>query len=148
MPRSARRAHFLNLRGAVALAVGLLVAGCGSETTELAPVRGKVYFKGEPLHAGLIVFVPDSSRGGGGRLACSQIQPDGGYVLRTGEKPGAVEGWYRITVAAVEASPASLGNREGVPRSLLPGRYRDPDLSGLTCQVNGDRANTVNFNLE
>jgi hypothetical protein len=35
-----------------------------------------------------------------------------------------------------------------VPQSLLPDRYRDPDLSGLVCEVQADRSNVFDFNLE
>jgi hypothetical protein len=97
----------------------------------------------------VIVFTPDESRGGSGPLARAEIQADGAYQLRTGESPGAVAGWYRVTVVAVETSLAYSGGRSfRVPRSVLPDKYRDPELSGLTCEVKSGKANGINFNLD
>jgi hypothetical protein len=129
--------------------LGMLTAGCGSASGGRAVVRGKVSYKGVALGTGVIVFSPDPGHGGNGPLASAPIQTDGGYELRTDETPGVPAGWYRVTVVAVEA-PAQTPSPRGfaVPRSLLPEKYRDPELSGLTCEVRGGRENTINFNLE
>jgi len=87
--------------------------------------------------------------GGSGPLAQAEIQTDGTYSLRTDGFPGAVHGWHRVTVAAVE--PSDMAERTAgyvTPRSLLPLKYRDPELSGLTCEVKPSVANTVDFHLE
>ena len=144
MPTSASLVRLL-----AAAFLAIVVAGCGSGKAPLAPVRGKVYYRGAPLPGGTIVFTPDESRGGNGPLARSEIQPDGAFTLRTGDQPGAAAGWYRITVVAVEPSPVlAAGQRFAAPRSLLPDKYRDPELSGLRCEVRPGRENGFNFNLE
>jgi hypothetical protein len=131
-------------------AAGLLLlaaAGCGSRPQGLPAVRGRVFYHKMPLSGGTIVFAPDADRGGSGPLARADIQPDGSYTLKTGDTPGAAPGWYRITVVALQAEsggPTSFA----APRSLLPPRYRDPDLSGLSCQVQEGQENTCDFNLE
>jgi hypothetical protein len=135
------------IRG-MALTLGLVAVGCGAGTGPAVPVRGTVFFKGVPLRSGFIVFVPDASRGGRGSLACAPIREDGSYSLQTGGSSGVPGGWYRVTVAAVEPPPLGATDPEALPRSILPDKYRDPELSGLTCQVTGMGANTVDFHLD
>src|SRR5207244_3399839 len=102
----------------------LLLTGCAQGTAPLAPVHGKVTYRGASLPRGTIVFTPDASRGGTGPIAHSEIRADGSYTLRSGPGFGAVPGWHRVTVAAVY--PAAAGQRYAVPQSLVPDRYRDP----------------------
>jgi hypothetical protein len=129
------------------IVLALASAGCGEPAGALlAPVHGTVTYRGEPVTGGVIVFVPDASRGSDGPLATGEIGPDGGYHLDTGKTAGAAGGWYRVTVAAVDRN--ALGADRGVPHSLLPEKYRDPELSGLICEVKPGRANTLNFRLE
>jgi hypothetical protein len=130
------------------LAVLALMAGCQQGTGPLTPVHGKVTYRGIALQGGTIVFAPDASRGGSGPLALAEIQPDGSYTLRSGEAYGAVSGWHRVTVAAVYTPGATAGQHFAVPLSVVPDRYRDPQLSGLICEVKADLPNVFNFNLE
>jgi hypothetical protein len=142
MPRFWRRAA-----GVLMLAFAL--AGCERGPGTLSPVRGVVSYRGSPLRGGTVVFTPDALRGASGPAAYAAIQPDGSYVLRTGDAPGAVPGWHRITVAAVEAPAAPRpGERFVVPRSLLPDKFRDPELSGLCREVKPDQDNQVDLHLE
>src|SRR5438552_2308150 len=92
-------------RSLVWLAVlGLLTlsAGCSKRAPELVGVRGTVFYRGEPVRGGTVVFAPDPDRGGSGPLAIAEIQPDGTYVLRTDGENGAVPGWHRVTVSPAE----------------------------------------------
>jgi hypothetical protein len=125
----------------------VLAAGCGGSAGQFVPVAGKVTFRGKPLAAGTIVFAPDPDRGTTAIPVCAEIQSDGMYRLKPSDAPGIAPGWYRVTVAAVEIVPAQ-GTSPAVPRSLLPDRYRDPELSGLICEVKPGRENSINFNLE
>jgi hypothetical protein len=111
----------------------------------LTPVHGTVSYQGVPLHAGTIIFTPDPERGTTGPVALAAIQPDGSYLLQTGDQPGAAPGWYRVTIVALET--ASEGGLV-VPRSLLPEKYRDPDLSGLVGGVQAGQDNRLDFPLE
>src|SRR5439155_2688325 len=78
------------LPGALLAACLLFTAGgCRSGSAPLAPVRGKVSYRGQLLRGGTIVFTPDAGRGNRGELACADIQPDGSYALKTGEAAGA-----------------------------------------------------------
>lgn len=133
----------------LALALLLGICGCGSGEESLASVRGKVTYKGATLSSGTIVFIPDANRGGDGPMAQGEIQSDGTYVLKSGDSEGVQAGWYKVTVAALErATYPSSGQAFAVPRSLLPEKYRDPDLSGLTCEVKASKKNGINFNLD
>jgi hypothetical protein len=126
-----------------------LVLGCGSGKPTANPVNGKVYFKGSALPCGTIVFTPDASRGNQGALARSEIQSDGSYSLRTEVGYGVAPGWYRVTVMAVEMpEKPEPGKRYPKPRSLLPEKYRDPELAGLIREVKAGQANGIDFNLE
>src|SRR5262245_62732384 len=110
----------------------LLVAalGCGGGAEEKrAAVGGQVFYRGRPLAGGTIVFAPDPGHGARGPLAWGEVGPDGRYSLRTGEKPGAVVGWHRVTVAA--PGPAAL-----------PARYSDPERSGQCHEVRDAPSNT------
>ena len=126
-----------------------LTAGCQSDAETLSLVRGKVYYKNVLMSGGTIVFTPDPKRGGGGPLAQAEIKPDGTFMLRTGQNLGALVGWHRITLVAVEAPPPS-NHPEGFvePRTLLPARYRDPELSGLAREVKAGQENVFYFYLE
>ncbi len=124
-------------------------AGCGSGKPGLSPVHGRITYKGTSLSCGTIVFTPDASRGHRGGLARSEIRADGTYTLRTETSFGALPGWYRVTVMAVEmpAGPAS-GQPYPIPRSLLPEKYRDPELAGLVREVKAGSDNVIDFALD
>jgi hypothetical protein len=123
--------------------------GCGSRPLPLAEVHGKVSYLGVPLRQGLIVFTPDSARGASGPLAQAAIQADGSYVLQSDDKPGAVAGWHRVTVVAVQAVQAvSYADRFPYLAPLIDPKYRDPELSGLTREVKADQVNAIDINLE
>jgi hypothetical protein len=114
----------------------VLAAGCGPGGVERVPVHGQVLYRGKPLAGGTIVFTPDAERGGRGPLAVGAIDAEGHYFLRTGDNPGAVPGWHRITVAAT------------APDTSLPRRYRDPEHSGLSRQVQPDMPNVIDLALD
>ncbi len=127
----------------------LLQTGCSSSTQPLVPVRGIVSYQGQLLRSGTIVFTPDASRGCHGPMAHAEIQPDGGFTLHTGDAAGAVAGWHRITVLAVqEPGLPSSGQRFVIPPSLVPEKYRSPDLSGLVREVKAGQENILQIDLD
>jgi hypothetical protein len=134
------------------IAAGIAIAfssGCESRQDSFGLVRGKVFCKGRVVPAGTIVFTPDMLRGTTGPLARADIQPDGSYALQTKGVPGAVPGWHRVTVLSQESSPR-IGSDEDFrqPRFWVPEKYRDPELSGLSCEVRGGRENKIDFDLD
>jgi hypothetical protein len=126
----------------------MTAAGCGPPKPIGVPVHGKVTYKGSPVPRGTIVFTPDASRGHQGSLARGDIGPDGSYSLRTDAGYGALPGWYKVTVMAVEMSPKPAGELYAVPRSLLPVKYRDPELAGLEREIKAGSENCIDFNLD
>ena len=120
---------------------------CHGGAAPLQPVTGRITYHGQPVQTGTIVFTPDAGRGTHGPLAMAEIRPDGTYVLKTGEAAGASPGWYRVTVASVSIFPAVPGQPYRIPQSLLPEKYRDPDLSQLSCEIQA-KANSIDFALE
>jgi hypothetical protein len=125
-------------RGAVLL--GLALLGCGRDD-KLTPVHGHVYYHGKPLAGGTIAFTPDPERGGHGPLAYGEIDAEGRYSLHTGDTPGAVPGWHRVTIAPAGETPASAVVD-------LPRKYGDPEQSGLLREVKTDRVVEQDFHLE
>jgi len=134
-------------RGQAALVL-LLLAGCGR--APLTPVHGKVTYKSSALQSGVVVFTPDSTRGERGSIAVGKIREDGSYTLYTSDAAGAAAGWYRITVSSLTATSYSQPGGQGFayPQSLLPEKYRDPELSMLACEIKPGRTNNIDFNLD
>jgi hypothetical protein len=128
------------------LFAGLLaLGGCQGSEEEMSPCQGKVTYKGTPLSAGTIVFIPDSSRGTRGSIAVGQIQVDGTFTLKTNDTLGVVPGHHRVTIACHQAS---YGPSAASWRPALPAKYRDPHLSGLAREVLPGTANHLNFDLD
>jgi hypothetical protein len=126
-----------------------LLAGCWSGTQPLVPVSGTIYYLGQPVRSGVIVFTPDASHGSRGPIAHGKIQADGSYVLATGEQSGAVVGWHRVTVLSQAATqPQVAGPPYSIPRSLVPEKYRSPDLSGLAYEVKAGQENVFHIDLQ
>lgn len=130
------------------LALLLLAGGCKGKTEGLVPVSGKVSYRGMAVQQGTIVFTPDPSRGNQAQMAVGEIGRDGSYSVHTGNTLGAATGWYRVTVAAILADSSVPGQSYRPPISLLPDRYRDPELSKLACEIKGDKINTIDFQLD
>jgi hypothetical protein len=128
--------------------VGFFISGCENATPTLTPVSGKVSYQNQPLQRGALVFVPDPDRGNNGPLAQGAIQRDGRYTIQTAGQPGAMPGWYRVTVISIEETGQNPQRRaSSPPRSLVPEKYRDPRLSDLVCEVKPGEENVINFNL-
>ena len=125
------------LRCCVCWALVLLV-GCGRSGEGLAPVSGQVFYRGNPLSGGTIVFTPDPERGGSGPQAWAEIKADGRFSLFTDTRKGAVPGWHRVTIAPCQADRSRR----------LPHRYRDPEQSGQCFEVKADSVNTCVLHLE
>ena len=130
------------------LLVGFL-PGCWEKSVATTSVHGHVYFHDRPLNRGTIVFAPDAERGAKGELAKAEIQPDGSYVLLGKNAAPIAPGWHRVTILALEAATSS-GAVENFrePRSLIPDRYRDPNLSDIAVEVIPDQENIKDFHLD
>jgi hypothetical protein len=142
--RKGRRPAAMTIRALLGILLCCLVmTGCRPSAEQLAPVKGKVLYRGRPLQGGTIVFVPDASRGTHGSLAVADIQADGSFVLRTNDVLGAVPGHHRVTISWMQ--PAAPGV---APQSYLPLKYRDPQQSGVACEVLANKTNTFDLELQ
>ena len=125
----------MTVRGRLLLWLGLCCWFCGCDKADrpdrFTKVRGTVTYLNRALPTGSIVFIPDETRGFAGPMARAEIQQDGSYSLRTGDRPGVAPGKYRVTVRAV----AAVVGRPGQTYLLAPERYSDPGQSGLACEV-------------
>lgn len=131
------------------LLLPLAVASCNRQEAPPAPVHGRVFYKGVPLVGGSIVFAPNPEKGGQGPLARADIQGDGSYVLQSGDRPGAVPGWHRVSVVCVETPPGQqFSGRFPEVRALVPLRYSVPEMSGLEGHVLPKQDNAIDFHLD
>jgi hypothetical protein len=84
---------------ALCAALMLGLAGCGGG--ELAPVSGKVTFKGAPIKGGTLIFSPVPGTAGAaiaGKPASAEVGADGSYSLQTNRPlDGAKIGKQRVT---------------------------------------------------
>ena len=123
-------------------AVGaLLLCGCGESMPTMAPAKGKVTYKGQPLKFGTVMFQPAT-----GQSAKGEIQPDGTFDLSTERygtgpaEPGAAVGMHfvRITCFEGQAPAGSSGGNDverPLGRSLIPENYTNFESSGIKAEV-------------
>jgi hypothetical protein len=126
--------------------LAVLMAGCGTQPPSSGTVvRGQVFYRGEPLSGGLVVFTPDSTRGSDGPTLSAAVQPDGTFTLTTDEGKPIAAGWYRVSVAP-SAGTVDVPTAE-LPYPGLPARYRNPARSGLDREVKAGADNFFLFDL-
>jgi hypothetical protein len=128
--------------GAAVPCLALLLTGCGRDGLRTAPVRGTVTYQGHLVPYGTVMFQPEN-----GPAATGDIQ-DGTYVLKTGQRDGAVPGKHKVTVISLKDQSDRLPeHRNPLPPPIVPLKYSFPDRSGLTAEVK-DEANVINFDLK
>jgi len=137
----------------------LPLLGCGEDDGigQRYSVSGKVTYKGEPLKAGNVAFLPDGE-GGSGRAASGVIKA-GYYTMTTSTSTtgdGVLPGKYKVSINAnyTDMSEAVKqnggmyqGNRFAGPRiKVIPEKYTNPATSGLTFEVK-PTSNTYDIDL-
>jgi hypothetical protein len=141
----ARRAATAAVVALVAPLCLLVTAGCGESGPEMARVRGKVTYTGQPVPKGTITFQAATP---GGRNATGAIVEDGSYELQT-ENPGdgAIVGEYRVAITARDDAILDyIPKKAPPPKRLTPEKYEDPASSGLTATVKSG-SNSIDFPL-
>lgn len=133
----------------LAFAMLLLVfSGCGGEGRELAPITGKVLFRGKPLPFGGVMFQSSS-----GQPATAVIQPDGSFEMKThGEGAGAAVGRNKVRITCSESQDpnrksASAGGELALGRRLIPKRYGSFHTSKLEVDIKPDQNEPLLFEL-
>jgi len=112
------------------VAVGLLavfLTGCGGSQYELANVSGMVTIDGRPFAQGKVMFAPVAAGANSepGQPAFGKLQPDGTFVLQTGDDDGAVVGEHWATVISTP-DPENKTPAAAVPkfrRVAVPQRF-------------------------
>lgn len=93
----------------LAVVVGLtaLAFGCGGGKRPTVNVSGKVTFKGNPVPAGFINFMPDVPGGNSGEVKGFPIV-DGVYNTADGTNPGIYPGANIITISGFDGKKQNL----------------------------------------
>jgi hypothetical protein len=122
----------------VVLACGL-AAGCGSGTNR---VSGKVTFKGQPVPAGKIYFIPDGAKGNSGATGYANIV-NGEYDTSAAGGMGAIKGPMIVAIEGFD--PAAKGKTEKgdtsgeeTVKALFPRYETSYDVPGSTSTKDFD----------
>lgn len=112
------------------------LAGCSSQPPVPTTIQGKIYYHKQPvLGGGTIVFTPDSRRGSSGPITAGEIHADGAYTITPQPgKPPILSGWFKVTLLSSNSS--------------IPGKYSDPNTSGLVREIRSGATNQTDFFLE
>jgi hypothetical protein len=143
--------------------VGLLLlaaVGCGSEGTpprKLAPTRGVVKYKGQPIGGATVLFSPANGTPGNG-----MTDDAGNFVITTGGRPGAELGKCKVMVSKPaggagvrpDMTPKDMEEMIKAGKSLapakdpIPTRYASEKTSPLEADIAADgESNVFEFNL-
>lgn len=102
MQRADRTGRWFDVGGW--LLILAVAAGCGSKGAEytVAPAKGKLVCRGQPVKGGHLTFRPVQTAGAKagitGKPASAEVKEDGSFVLSTyGKEDGAVVGKHEIT---------------------------------------------------
>lgn len=86
------------------IAVVAAADGCGQAKRETAQLSGKVTFKGQPVPAGFINFLPDVPAGNRGEVKAFEIK-DGVYDTAQGSNSGIYPGANKIMISGFTGKP-------------------------------------------
>ena len=125
----------------VSILVLALLPGCGGEepAEKVYPVKGEVYFRGEPA-AGAMVFLHPVGQPNG-RILTGKVEGDGTFQITTRTRnDGAPPGRYVVTLSWSETVKVNDVERETPDR--FGRRYADPGRPAATVEVK-PRANQL-----
>jgi hypothetical protein len=135
----------LILRRAILVSVCFFLIACGEPTVKVYPVRGEVYFNGQPESGATIHFHPVDK--GEYPPAYATVDDDGSYSLTTLKSDdGAAAGDYISTVNWPEERQVDSETILGKDR--LGGLYGKPDVSKLTATVSPGENEIERFDLK
>ena len=118
---------------------------CGKRTIKVYPVRGEVFFNGQPAEGATVHFHPVDKK------ACppafATVNEDGAYSLTTFKTDdGAAAGEYVVTVNWLEEREEDGETIFGKDR--LGGVYGRPEISKLTASVSPGDNEIDRFDLK
>ena len=138
----------MRLTGLVALL--LAVIGCGEPpadlpTAALLPVTGTINVNGKPASGAQVTFHPVDA--GATVTPSGIVDASGQFQLTTyTAADGAAAGKYQVTISWADVIKGGSDPEYG--REKLPGRFQDPDMSGLVCEVKPDITEPLAFNIK
>ncbi|MEX1223311.1 MAG: carboxypeptidase-like regulatory domain-containing protein [Pirellulales bacterium] len=106
----------------------MLLAGCGGDSFDVAPVSGTVTLDGQPLPEARVAFEPIAPAGEllAGPGSHGKTDAAGRYTLETLEgRRGAVIGRHRVTISTAVAAPPGSANEFKSIEERVPQRYLD-----------------------
>jgi len=132
--------------------------GCGPSRPPLGKIEGTVYFDGEPIKSGTILFSVAGARDASGRIEDGVIR----NVTTFDEGDGVPVGEARIAVLVFreqtpQAAPSPVVDDTAMPgggssmliggeQFAIPARFTNPESSGLTATITRG-TNTINLEL-
>ena len=134
------------MRCLLLLPVVLVTAfGCGDKQRTVAHLSGKVTFKGKPVPAGFINFMPDVTGGNAGEVKAFPIM-DGEYNTAQGDNPGIYPGTNKVMISGFDGKPLDLWPKgkqifnpidltETVPAGTTTRDFVVPDSAGQNVRV-------------
>ncbi len=116
----------------------LLLVGCGGGNT--ADVSGTVTMDGEPLEGAIVMFMPESTGGSGGRPASAVTDAEGNYELVYGRgATGAVPGTYQVSIRTYRSpnEDAETPEEKAGRDETVPARYNADTELVETVEADG-----------
>jgi hypothetical protein len=108
--------------GVLTVWLALSLLGCGQPGPKLAPVRGRVTYRGCGVSKASVQLLPDTAKGTHAPTAAGETGEDGSFTLQTPPHgAGAVPGHYKVTV--------------GHYHSAIPPKYSNPARTPLQIEV-------------
>jgi len=113
----------------------LAVTGCAPERPPVYPVKGQLFWKGEPAVGAVVFFQPVLAKEVSGQnpnaeRPMGRVGADGSFEISTfGKKDGAPVGQYRVTLVWTKRKEG--GRNEDDEENVLPRHFMDPARSGL-----------------
>lgn len=125
--------------------VALFATGCGNGRPTTITVTGTVTYRGKPVEAANVMFIPQGSR-----PATGSTDAKGQFTLLS-FKPGdgAVVGEHVVCIAKAIPDPRDNGNSLYYHKtiSVLPDRYAKSEQSPLKANVTKSGPNDFRFDL-
>jgi hypothetical protein len=118
------------------LCLVVILSGCSRQdgsVGKVAPVSGQVTFKGQPVTAAEIYFLPDAEKGNHGVMGSALLETDGSFTITTYPKGnGVAPGAYKVTLGLGRRQEKELDKYRKVETTPL--KYDVPE-EGLTDLV-------------
>lgn len=132
----------LNILFCLAMAMPVLLSGCGSSNPATGEVEGTISLDGKPLDHATVTFQPTD-----GRSSIGVTDSEGHYHLRfSASEDGALPGEHTVMITTEQDATGGEGDQPLVParEELLPEKYTTK--SELTATVKPG-SNTIDFDL-